>query len=89
MAYTLLGKNFVPPDVHAKVTGRARYAEDYRADGMLFCRLLTSPLPHARVTSMDLSEAMALEGVVAILTADEVPQFDAPCTNNRTQPCRY
>jgi xanthine dehydrogenase molybdenum-binding subunit len=78
MAYTLLGKNFVPPDVHAKVTGRARYAEDYRADGMVFCRLLTSPLPHARVTSIDLSEVEAMDGVVGILTADEVPTFDAP-----------
>jgi len=78
MAYTLLGKNFVPPDVLAKVTGRARYAEDYRADGMLFCRLLTSPLPHARVTGIDLSEAEAMDGVIGILTADEVPKFDAP-----------
>ncbi len=46
----LLGKNFTPPDVEAKVTGKAKYAEDFRADGMVFCRLLTSPMPHARVT---------------------------------------
>ncbi len=78
MAYSLLGKNFVPPDVHAKVTGRARYAEDYRSDGMLFCRLLTSPLPHARVTHLDVSAALAMDGVVGILTADEVPAFEAP-----------
>jgi CO/xanthine dehydrogenase Mo-binding subunit len=78
MAYTLLGKNFVPPDVRAKVTGRARYAEDYRADGMLFCRLLTSPLPHARVTRLDVNEALAMDGVVGVLTADDVPRFDAP-----------
>ena len=45
----LLGRDFTPPDLHAKVTGRAKYAEDFRADGMLFCRLLTSPMPHARV----------------------------------------
>jgi len=36
MAYDLLGKNFVPPDVHGKVTGKAKYAEDFRAEGM--CR---------------------------------------------------
>ena len=78
MAYTLLGKDFVPPDVQAKVTGQARYAEDFRAEGMLFCRLLTSPLPHARVTSVDVSEALAMDGVVAVLRADEVPGFDAP-----------
>ena len=48
MANVLVGKNFTPPDVRGKVTGRAKYAEDFRADGMLFCRLLTSPMPHAR-----------------------------------------
>jgi xanthine dehydrogenase molybdenum-binding subunit len=78
MAYTLLGKNFTPPDVAAKVTGKAKYAEDFRADGMLFCRLLTSPLPHARVRSIDTSAALAMPGVVAVLTADEVPSFPAP-----------
>jgi len=78
MAYTLLGKDFVPPDVEAKVTGRARYAEDFRAEGMLFCRLLTSPVPHARVRDIDASAALAMEGVVAVLTADEVPAFPVP-----------
>ena len=38
-----LGKDFIPHDVVAKVTGEAKYAEDFRADGMVFCRLLTSP----------------------------------------------
>jgi CO/xanthine dehydrogenase Mo-binding subunit len=78
MAYSLLGVDFEPPDVRAKVTGRARYAEDFRADGMLFCRLLTSPLPHARVRSIDTAAALAMDGVVAVLTADEVPSFPAP-----------
>ena len=74
----LIGENFTPPDLHAKVTGRAKYAEDFRADGMLFCRLLTSPMPHGRVRSIDASEALSMEGVVAVLTADEVPSVDAP-----------
>ena len=78
MAYDLLGKNFTPPDLRAKVTGRARYAEDFRAEGMVFCRLLTSPLPHARVRSIDASEALAMPGVLGVLTADEVPAFPAP-----------
>ena len=34
MAYTLIGKNFIPSDVQAKVTGQARYAEDFRAEGI-------------------------------------------------------
>src|SRR5687768_4890353 len=77
MAYTLLGHDFTPPDLQAKVTGRAKYAEDFRAEGMLFCRLLTSAMPHARV-KIDATEALAMEGVVAILTADDVPPAMAP-----------
>lgn len=78
MANSLVGKNFTPSDVHGKVTGKAKYAEDFRAEGMLFCRLLTSPMPHGRVRDIDASAALAMEGVVAILTADEVPEVSAP-----------
>ncbi len=75
---TLIGRDFTPPDVVGKVTGRAKYAEDFHADGMLFCRLLKSPMPHCRVRSIDASRALAMEGVVAILTADEVPDLPEP-----------
>jgi CO/xanthine dehydrogenase Mo-binding subunit len=78
MAYTLLGHDFTPPDLRAKVTGQAKYAEDFRADGMLHCRLLTSTMPHARVTSIDASAALAMDGVVAVLTADDLPATAAP-----------
>jgi CO/xanthine dehydrogenase Mo-binding subunit len=78
MAYDLIGKNFTPPDIYGKVTGKAKYAEDFRAEGMLFCRLLTSPMPHARVKKIDASAALKMKGVVAILTADEVPAFPPP-----------
>jgi CO/xanthine dehydrogenase Mo-binding subunit len=77
----LIGRDFTPPDVRAKVTGSARYAEDFRADGMLFCRLLKSPMPHARVTRIDASRALRMEGVVDILTADDVPEVPAPGNN--------
>jgi xanthine dehydrogenase molybdenum-binding subunit len=73
----LVGQNYTTPDLIAKVTGRAKYAEDYRADGMLFCKLLTSPLPHARVRRIDTSAATAMEGVKAILTADDLPDLGA------------
>ena len=72
MAFDLIGKNFTPPDVRAKVTGQATYSEDFRRDGMLFCKLLASPMPHARVMNLDVSEALAMPGVEGILTADEV-----------------
>jgi len=75
MAERLVGSNYVTPDIVAKVTGRARYAEDFRAEGMLFCKLMLSERPHARVRSIDTSRAMRLEGVRAILTPDDVPQL--------------
>jgi CO/xanthine dehydrogenase Mo-binding subunit len=77
MAYSLLGKNFTPPDVEAKVTGRAKFAEDFRVEGMVFCRLFLSPVPHGLVRNIDASEALAMEGVLGVLTADEVPSHPA------------
>jgi len=69
----LVGQNYTPPDLVAKVTGRAKYAEDYRVDGMLFAKLLLSPMPHARVLGVDTRAALAMPGVKAILTADDLP----------------
>jgi CO/xanthine dehydrogenase Mo-binding subunit len=77
VAERLVGTNYTPPDLVAKVTGRAKYAEDFRADGMLFCKLLLSPMPHARVRRIDTSAAMAMPGVRAILTADDLPEAAA------------
>ena len=73
MASKLVGQNYTTPDLVAKVTGRAKYAEDFRADGMLFCKLLLSPMPHARIKRIDVSKALAMPGVKGILTADELP----------------
>jgi xanthine dehydrogenase molybdenum-binding subunit len=58
----LVGANYPTPDLVAKVTGQAKYAEDFRADGMLFCKLLLSPLPHGRVRSIDVRAALAMPG---------------------------
>src|ERR1700754_371246 len=71
--YKLIGHNYTTPDLVAKVTGRAKYAEDFRAEGMLFCKLLLSPAAHARVRHVDARAALAMSGVAAILTADELP----------------
>src|SRR5499427_426700 len=76
----LIGQNYTTPDLVAKVTGKAKYAEDYRVDGMLFCKLLVSPYPHARVKRLDTSAAMAYPGVKAIITADDMPGAAAGAT---------
>src|SRR4030095_17166809 len=70
---TLVGHNYTTPDLLAKVTGKAKYAEDYRVEGMLFAKLLLSPMPHAKVVRIDTRAAMALPGVKAILTVDDLP----------------
>ena len=84
VGHKLIGKDYATPDLHAKVTGRAKYAEDFRAEGMLFCKLLLSPLPHGRVRHIDASAALAMPGVKAILTADELPAPADTLTDNGT-----
>ena len=74
--YKLVGKNFTPPDLVAKVTGAAKYSEDFRAEGMLHAKLLLSPMPHARVRNIDTSAAMkmTIEETGARVTSQDLPQ---------------
>ena len=69
----LVGQNYTTPDLVAKVTGKTKYAEDYRADGMLFAKLLLSPYPLARIVHLDGTEALAMPGVKGMLTMDDLP----------------
>ena len=80
---TLVGQNYQTPDIVAKVTGQAKYAEDFRAEGMLFVKLLLSPMPHARVRSIDATAALAMPGVHAILTEEDCPD---PSVNDAGNP---
>ena len=83
--YNLVGKNYQTADLVAKVTGKSKYAEDFRAEGMLFCRLVLSQMPHGRVKNIDASEALAMPGVRGILTADDLPPLaDYLDDNGRT-----
>ena len=67
MANKLVGQNYQTPDLIAKVTGRAKYADDYKVDGMLHARLLTSPLPHARARNIDVSRALSFSRSLATM----------------------
>jgi len=78
MEFKLLGHNYQTPDLVAKVTGKAKYAEDYRGEGMVFIKLMPSPRPHAKVRSIDASAALAMPGVHGILTAKDLPAAPAP-----------
>ena len=77
-SYKLIGKDFTPPDLVGKVTGKAKFAEDFRPAGMLFVKLLRSPMPHAKMRKIDTRNALALKGVVVIATADDVPKAHPP-----------
>jgi len=56
-----------------KSTGRARYTDDLALPGMLHAKILRSPHPHARILRIDTAEALALPGVFAVVTGDEMP----------------
>jgi len=83
--YKLIGHDYSTNDLVAKVTGQAKYAEDFRAEGMLFCRLVLSPMPHARVKRINAEKALAMPGVRGILTPDEVPGHADYVNDNGTR----
>lgn len=60
-------------DVEEKVLGYGKYPDDFYMDGMCYGSALRSKYPRARVMSIDASAAKALPGVVAVLTAEDIP----------------
>jgi len=69
----IIGKPVPRPDARAKVTGEAVFAADLYFENMLHAKVLRSARPHARIRRVDTSKAKALSGVVAVLTADDIP----------------
>ncbi len=69
----VVGRSLPRPDAHAKVTGTARYAGDLSFPGMLHAAVVRSAYPHARVVRLEVEAARALPGVVAVLTAADIP----------------
>jgi CO/xanthine dehydrogenase Mo-binding subunit len=68
-----IGQPVARVDARAKVTGEAEYPGDVAMEGMLHAKTLFAGRPHARILSIDTSTAEALPGVVAVLTAKDVP----------------
>ena len=73
-AYRVIGVSRPRADSRAKVTGAARYAADQPAPapGLLHARIVPSVYAHARIRSIDASAALAMPGVVAVLTAADL-----------------
>jgi len=71
--YQWVGKRSPRPDGVDKVTGRARYGDDMNLPGMLHMKVLRSPHAHARIRSIDTAKALALKGVKAVVTSEDIP----------------
>jgi xanthine dehydrogenase molybdenum-binding subunit len=69
-----VGKSVKRVDAVAKVTGRAKYTDDFFIPGMLVAKYLRSTIAHGRVTKIDANKAQQLPGVEAIFTYEDVPQ---------------
>jgi CO/xanthine dehydrogenase Mo-binding subunit len=70
---TLIGASLPRPDALGKVTGAARYPGDLVRPGMLHLQVVFAHRPHARILGVDAARALALPGVVTVLTAADVP----------------
>jgi xanthine dehydrogenase D subunit len=68
-----LGESVLRPDGTPKVQGRFAFSSDLWAEGMLWGATLRAPHPHARILSVDLTEALKINGVKAVVTYDDVP----------------
>ena len=68
-----IGESAQRPDGIRKVLGEFAYGSDLWMDGMLWGVTLRSPHPSARITKVDITEALATAGVFAVLTHDDVP----------------
>jgi 4-hydroxybenzoyl-CoA reductase alpha subunit len=80
----VVGRPLAKPDAPAKATGRAVYTDDITLPRMIYGKLLLSPVPHARIKSIDVSKAAALPGVHGVMTGADVPDV-----TYGTSPARY
>ena len=71
MDYAVIGQRVPRVDAREKVTGAAKYAADYSLPGMLWCKVLRSPVAHAKILNIDTSKAERLPGVKAVITAKD------------------
>ncbi len=71
--HRVVGRAMRKVDAVAKVTGATRFADDLAFPRMLYCKLLRSTQPHARIVSIDVTRAKQLDGVQAVLTGPDLP----------------
>lgn len=69
---SIIGKDIYRKEAYLKVTGQAKYTDDYLITGIYHAKLLTSKYAHANIKSIDTSQAMKSQGVKAVITGDDV-----------------
>jgi len=69
----VVGKPFRKVDARAKCTGQTKFADDIVLPRMLFCKMLRSHFPHALIKNIDISKALALPGVISVITGKDLP----------------
>ena len=74
-AYRYIGKPLARRDARDIVTGATQYLDDRKFQGLLYGKVLRSPYAHARIKRIDKSRALALKGVKAIVTWEDIPDF--------------
>ena len=74
--YKVIGTRPIRHDGYDKVTGRAQYGADIKLPGLVFGAVLRSPHAHAIIKNIDTSEAEKLSGVLAVMTAKDLPRLE-------------
>ena len=71
---SVIGKPLRKIDAMAKCAGETVFADDLNLPRMTYAKLLRSPHPHARVLSINATQALKLEGVFAVITGEDLPE---------------
>ena len=71
--FSIIGKPIALVDSAGKTTGQGKYTDDLCVPGMLMGKILHSPYPHAKIKNIDASRALALPGVVTVVTGQDAP----------------
>jgi len=84
--YSVIGTRPIRHDGVDKVTGRAKYGADIHLSGLIYGVVLRSPHAHARIKSVDVSQAVALPGVRAVITHKDLREPAAVLSSSEKGP---
>ena len=75
LEFDIVGKDIPRTDAPSKATGAAMYTDDFKLPGMLYGKILRSPIAHGRILNIDVSKAAALPGVKCVITGEDTPKI--------------